>query len=201
MPDETSIRPKLELVDAAISDDPFDLAKLRVNPENLEGTSVKKLLTTVPVKKPGAQDFIRVHSSPAYRETLAFVELKDDREVYILNLAALPELQGECFVATLFTVITRTGVLFMWPVRVPASDGKTNNWHASAAVAAQHAMKRWVRVKANMSLGAYEIFEAESTIPEPIWPELSFETIYRIAFKDRLIASIDHPVLKRLRGG
>jgi hypothetical protein len=51
-----------------------------------------------------------------------------------------------------------------------------------------------------MSLRAYEIFEAESAIPDPVWPELSFEAIYRIAFKDRLIASADHPVIKRLRG-
>ena len=62
-------------------------------------------------------------------------------------------------------------------------------------------MTSWVRVKANMSLRAYEIFEAESTIPDPIWPDLSFEEIYRIAFKDRLIRSLDHPVVKRLRGG
>ena len=42
--------------------------------------------------------------------------------------------------------------------------------------------------------------KAESAIPDPIWPDLSFEKIYRIAFKDRLINSADHPVIKRLRG-
>ena len=46
-------------------------------------------------------------------------------------------------------------------------------------------MTRWIRVKANMSLRAYEIFQAESAIPDPVWPDLSFEEIYRIAFKDR----------------
>ena len=94
----------------------------------------------MPIRKPGAQDFVRVHPSPQYRETLALLELKDDREIYIVNLAAVPELQAECFIATLFTAINRTGVLFMWPVRVPAADGRTNEWHASAATAAQHAM-------------------------------------------------------------
>jgi hypothetical protein len=192
---------KLGLVENAASDDPFDLSKLRVSQDFLENTYVKKLLTTVPIKKPGPQDFIRVHPSPKYREILAFVELKDDREIYIANLAAVPELQAECFIATLFTAITRTGVLFMWPVRVPAVDGRTNDWHTSAATAAQHAMTRWVRTKANMSLRAYEIFEAESAIPDPEWPDLSFEAIYRIAFKERLISGPDHPVIKRLRGG
>jgi hypothetical protein len=193
-------KPKFELVENAVSDDPFDLAKLRVSQDFLETTNVKKLLTTVPIRKPGPQDFVRVHPSPQYREILALLELKEDREVYIVNLATVPELQTECFIATLFTAISRTGVLFMWPVRVPAADGRTNDWHVSAATAAQHAMTRWVRVRANMSLRAYEIFEAESSIPDPVWPELSFEAIYRIAFKDRLVASADHPVIKRLRG-
>jgi hypothetical protein len=192
---------KLELVENAASDDAFDLSKLRVSQDFLEGTNVKKLLTTVPIRKPGPQDFVRVHPSPKYREILALLELKDDREVYIVNLAAVPELRTECFIANLFIAITRTGVLFMWPVRVPAVDGRTNDWHTSAATAAQHAMTRWVRIKANMSLRAYEIFEAESAIPDPIWPDLTFEAIYRIAFKDRLISGPDHPVIKRLRGG
>ena len=96
-----------------------------ITPEMLETTSVKKLLTTVPVRKPIDQDFVRVHPSPQYRETLAFIELKDDRETYIVDLGAVPELQGECFFATLFTAISRTGVLFMWPVQ--GAGGRRQN--------------------------------------------------------------------------
>ena len=73
-------------------------------------------------------------------------------------------------------------------------------WHRSAAEAAELAMRRWVRVKANMSLGAYEIFEAASTIPDPEWPELPFQELLRIAFRDRLVDRLDHAVIKRLRG-
>jgi len=195
-----SEKPKLGIIENAVSDDPFDLAKLRVSQDFLETTNVKKLLTTVPIRKPAAQDFVRVHPSPQYREVLALLELKEDRETYIVNLNAVPELQTECFIATLFTAINRTGVLFLWPVRVPATDGRANDWHVSAATAAQQAMARWIRVKANMSLRAYEIFQAESAIPDPVWPDLSFAEITRIAFKDRLITSPDHPVIKRLRG-
>jgi hypothetical protein len=194
-------RPKLEVVEAAASNDPFDLAKLRVSQDFLETTNVKKLLTTVPVRKPGAQDFVRVRPEPNYRMPAALLELKEDRETYVVNLGAVPELQNECFIANLFTAITRTGVLFVWPVRVPATDGKNNNWHTSAASAAAEAMKGWVRVRANMSLGAYEIFLADNAIPEPVWPaDLAFPEIVRIAFKDRLINTSDHPVIKRLRG-
>jgi hypothetical protein len=192
---------ELKLIEAAASDDPLDLDRLRLNPEMLEAASVKKLLTTVPVRKPLAQDFVRVRPEPQYRAMLAFIELKDDRETYIVELGAVSELAGECFFANLFTAITRTGVLFMWPVKIPAADGRISEWNVSAAMAAQHAMKGWIRVKSNMSLGAYEIFEAQGSIPEPIWPELSFEEIIRIAFKDKIIRSLDHPVVKRLFGG
>ena len=68
-----SDKPELKLIEAAASDDPFDLDKLRLNPEMLEAASVKKLLTTVPVRKPLAQDFVRVRPEPHYRETLAFI--------------------------------------------------------------------------------------------------------------------------------
>jgi hypothetical protein len=117
-----------------------------------------------------------------------------------VDLNAVPDLQHECFVANLFTAITRTGVLFVWPVRVPAADGRTNDWHVSAATAAEQAMTKWVRIRANMSLRAYEIFLAESAIPDPEWPDLPFSEIYRTAFKDRLINTPNHPVIKRLRG-
>jgi hypothetical protein len=61
-------------------------------------------------------------------------------------------------------------------------------------------VRRWVRVKANMSLGAYEIFEAEASIPDPEWPDVPFQELLRIGFRDRLIDRLDHPVIKRLRG-
>ena len=80
--------------------------------------------------------------------------------------------------------------------------GSSNRYSAlakSAAMAAQHAMKAWSRVRANMSLGAYEVTEATgANIPEPEWPEIPFKDMYRIAFRDKIIRSLDHPVVKRL---
>ena len=63
-------------------------------------------------------------------------------------------------------------------------------------------MKSWTRVRANMSLGAYEVIGGHwRQYPRAEWPELPFKDIYRIAFKDKIIRSLDHPVVKRLRGG
>jgi hypothetical protein len=51
-----------------------------------------------------------------------------------------------------------------------------------------------------MSLGAYEIAEAQGTLSDPEWPDLSIGELLRIAFKGRLVDTIDHPILQKLRG-
>ena len=69
--------------------DPFDLASLRLNPSFLETAGVKKLLTTVPARRPSPQDFVRVHPAPEYRENFAMIDLKDDREDFSGTAGAL----------------------------------------------------------------------------------------------------------------
>ena len=101
---------------------------------------------------------------------------------------------------TLYLTINRQKVLSVWPVKLPAVDGRVNEWHASAAAAAERAMKNWIRLAANMSLGAYEISEAIADYGQPEWPNLPFREILKIAFKNRLIDSSDHAVIQQLRG-
>lgn len=179
---------------------PFDPVALRLN-ESFVASGVKKLLSTVPVRKPNRQDFVRVHLDPNYRLIpAAIIELKEDRETYLVTPDIASEIPGEFGVATLYTTINRQGVLHLWPVKLPGSDGKHNEWHRSAAEAAERAMDHWVRITANMSLGAYEIFKAIGELPEPEWPEISFQEILQVAFRGRIVDRLDHPLIHRLRG-
>ncbi len=180
--------------------DPFDLASLRLNPSFAETAGVKKLLTTVPARKPNPQDFTRVHSAPEYRENFAMIDLKDDREDFLVRPEILPELASEVVYKTIFTAINRQGVVFLWPVRLPAPDDRKSAWPRSAREAAEMAMGKWLRIQANMSLGAYEITIAAGEMADPVWPELTFQELVRIAYRDRMITSVDHAVVKRLRG-
>jgi hypothetical protein len=185
---------------AEAAPDPFDPASLRLDQSFVETSGVKKLLTTVPVRKPNNQDFVRVHPSEEYRLTAAVIELKDDREVYLVLPHIARQLPSECSPVVLYTGINRQGVVFLWPVKLPTPDGKINEWHRSAAEAAERAMTVWLRVKADMALGAYVMFEASSTIPDPIWPTYSLKELLKIGFRDRLVDGLDHPVIRRLRG-
>jgi hypothetical protein len=196
-------KPTLQAVNSGSPEtplDPFAPENLRLSQAFTETVGVKKLLKTVPVRKPSAQDFVRTHPDPEYRENFPIIELKDEREEYIVTAGLVPELVGEYVTKTLYTAINRQGVVFFWPVRLPSADGKDMNWWRSAREAAALATKSWVRVKANTGLGAYEIFRAESVMSEPEWPDLGFWDLIKIAFRDHLVDRIDHPVIKRLRG-
>ena len=119
----------------------------------------------MPVRKPNNQDFVRVHSDEAYRLNSAIIELKDDREIYLVLPHVAHQLPGECSPVTLYTAINRQGVVFLWPVKLPTPDGKVLEWHRSAAEAAERAMGCWLRVKADMALGAYAMYEASAQSP------------------------------------
>jgi hypothetical protein len=180
---------------------PFDPSSLRLDQSFADTVGVKKLLTTVPVRKPNRQDFVRVHPDPAYRLTpAAIIEVKEDREIYLVTPRMAQALPGEFAPATLYTAINRQGTLHVWPVKLPMPDGRQNEWHRSAAEAAERAMSKWLRISANMSLGAYEMAEALGAIPEPEWPDLPFDEILKIAFHGRIVDSPDHPLVQRLRG-
>ncbi len=180
--------------------DPFDLENLRVDQDFAETAGVKRLLTTIPVRKPNKQDFVRVHPDTDFCMTILMIELKDDRETYIVQRNMAEVVSEEAVPYRLYTAINRQGVVFFWPVRLPDPNGRINEWHRSMAEAAERAMTKWMRVKANMSLGAYEMFEAQGAIPDPEWPDYDYKELLRIAFRNKIVDNPDHPVVKRLQG-
>jgi hypothetical protein len=189
----------LEALLSSTDTDPFDPAALRLPPA-YDAIAVKKVLATVPVRKPGKHDFVRVRPEPEFRETVGLIQIGDDREFYAVSPVLVAELAGEYAIYMLYTTINRQGTLVLWPVRMPESDGKQNEWSRSAHEAAALAVEKWVRVTANRNLGAYEICHAQGELSEPIWPEYTFRDLLHKAFKERLINRIDHPVIKQLRG-
>jgi hypothetical protein len=183
------------------NENPFDPASLRLNQSFSDGAGVKKLLTTVPVRKPHRQEWVRVHDGENHHlSPAAIIELKEDGETYVVRPEIAQALGGEFSIVSIHLAINRQGVVFLWPVKLPSSDGRVLEWHRSAAEAAETAKARWIRVVANKSLGAYEIYDTQSVIPDPTWPELSFTEILKIAFRERTINSPDRPVIKQLRG-
>lgn len=183
-----------------VAPDPFDPASLRLSQDFGATVGVKKVLSTVPCRKPNRAEFVRVRPGEEWRLETAALEDKINRETFLVERSLWSEIRSEIFPVCLFLTISRQDNISLWPVKLPGADGRSNPWSESALAAARLAETKWVRVAANMPGGQYDIFEATGELPEPTWPELAFNEVLRLAFKDRFIKAHDHPVLRSLRG-
>jgi hypothetical protein len=152
--------------------------------------------------KPSNEAWIRVHPGESYRVQTGLLELKETREVYLVQKELWPVVAEDPAFSFRLLVLatTRGGGLFLWPLKMPAPDGRDNNWNRSAREVANMAMKCWVRIVSNTSVGIYEAKVSTAGVAEPVWPGKSFRDILELAFRGRLIDSADHPILKGLRG-
>ena len=182
-----------------------DIASLRLGQDFSTSLGLSQPRLTVPVGKPPKAGFIQVHPSEDYRLQTAVIELREEGEIYLVAKPLWPHLGTESTFGprVLFTALSRPGnVLFLWPIRLPGADGRLDSWNRSAlTIATSWATKNWVRVISNRALGAYEALVAANTSwGSPQWPDTPFAELLKVAFKDRFIDHINHPVLQRLRG-
>jgi len=119
-----------------------DLSKLRLAQDFHQQVGVQKALVRVPVRKPHKQEFIRVNPAPEYRLETGLLELKEDREFYLLAPDVRDQLPGDWTPVRLVTCINRQNVVFLWPLKLPAPDGRPNSWHETALTAADIAIKQ-----------------------------------------------------------
>lgn len=191
-------RPRVELPSV---DDPFDPRNLRVSQDFGAAVPVKRVVTTIVTEKPRQDMFFRTHPDSAYAIATAVLEVNEPRrEVYLVAPSLRSAFASDLKVKTLVTVITRDDNLRIWPISTPDATGRSNAWSESAFDAVERAKRRWVRVVANMPNGSYDVLEAIADLPEPNWPDLTPKQVLEIAFGQRYIADLNHPVLRRLRG-
>jgi hypothetical protein len=177
-----------------------DLEAIRLSPDAAATVGTHEVLRHVPVRKPNRTEFFRVHPDPEMQlATGVFVD-REEREVFFVTPDLRAELAGELKPVLLATAITRQGVTFLWPVSLPDEGGRRNAWAETAREAYELAKTAWVRMPADMSLGAYRIYEAEGRLSDPVWPEKTLSELLKLGFRDRIIDSAEHPVIKRLRG-
>lgn len=177
-----------------------DIESLRLSQDFVRDLAVEKVLTTVPIRKPGPQEFCRTHPDQSHWFATATLEDRETREVFIVSRHLWQELSNEITLVQLVTAVNRQDSLFLWLIKLPKQDGRANPWNQSLAAAADLAKAHWVRVQSNMSIGSYDVHRAVGTLPDPQWPDLSFADILSIALKGHLIDDMNHPVLKKLRG-
>ena len=178
----------------------FDINALRLPASYGATLGVKKVLNNVPVGKPKKAQFFRIHPSPDMTFNTMLLEQKDTRESYLVMPDAASQISELVKPVQLFLGIDRQGNLFLVPIPLPAEDGNRNPWHESLAQAVELAKSKWLRIAANMSGGAYDVFEAQADLPEPEWPEYGMDKYIEVAFRGKIIKDMEHPVIQSLLG-
>jgi hypothetical protein len=179
----------------------FDnLDALRIDQNFAEQIGVEKVITRIPIRKPGRQEWVRVHTDENFHIQLALFEYEQEGDYYVLDHSLLGLLTEEVAFKKLYYSINRQGVVFLWPAKLPDATGRIDDWNKSRHKAANLAMGGWVRVASNRSLGAYEVYTPQAKLDDPVWPELSLNEILEIAFEDKIICEKDHPILKSFWG-
>jgi len=176
--------------------DPYDPQRLRLTTNFGEALAVKQHLITVPMRKPDRHWWIRTHPDHDFE---VFV-LEDNGDIYVVAPKVAELCPEEVVAKRLYLAINATKTPFLWPVKLPGPDGQLDSWNQSAGQIADLAKHEWVRVMSNGDLGAYVAKSASNLTDEPAWPVETFDEILKIAFKDKVIASWDHPKLRQLRG-
>ena len=179
------------------SDSDFDLESIRLPQHYSEQIGVKKLLTTVPVRKPNRTQFFQTH--PEYRMDVKLLKYGETDEMYVVK----PEVSADVLQLAkpyrLVLVVDRLGTAFIWPLAIPDEE-RPMDWHKSALEADLRAQKAWIRLAANQALGAYDIFEAAGELSEPIWPTESWNKLVEVAFKQKIIDTPEHVIIQKLQG-
>jgi hypothetical protein len=180
----------------------IDIEALRLSQDFTAFDSGKPIVDKILVGKPHRTEYFRVNPDATMRLAAGLLEMKEDRAHYLThpNVAAqMPE--GLLKPMMLFCAVTSGNVPLVIPATMPDATGRLHDWGRSLHRAIDLAQKHWVRIQADMRLGGYQIFQAVGeNLPPPVFPELTLPEIINIAFRDAYIDSIDHPVIRRIKG-
>jgi hypothetical protein len=176
---------------------PFDPNKYRV-PQDYSSVGVQKMLT-IDVNKPKKSWFFRVHPDVSFRADFTVIEDEETRSVYLADPSLTLDLGSIVTHKTVYTCVNRQGNYFLWPVKLPDSQGRLDRWNETAREAAELGTSRWISVRAGD--GRYDVYYASADLGEPQWDALpSFVKVVETAFKGKIIDDSNHPIVRRLRG-
>ncbi len=178
----------------------FNLNALRLPATYGATLGVKKVLNNVPVGKFKRGQFFRVHTSPDMTFNAILLEQKDTRESYLVMPDVAHQISELVKAVQLLVAIDRQGNVCLVPIPLPGEDGNRNPWHESLAKALELAKSKWIRIAANMSGGAYDVYAAQADLAPPEWPDYGLDALVEVAFRGKIINDLEHPVIQSLLG-
>jgi hypothetical protein len=171
---------------------------------------VTPVLSTINVGKPSKTAFFQVRTGDGFEPIQLFTYTPEgvgkDNTPYLV----MPECQS--FLQDLGVLVPAKFYLYViYGSKIMKVDfvsqktdkfGNLNRYHASRMEAYEVAKTKWVRMYANQEGGYYSYAFAEDNLDNPVWPKKpeNIQEAIEIAFKGFVLDSMDHPIIKTLRG-
>ena len=178
------------------------LKRGRAKPDQYQNLGVATEFTVIANRKPRPDEFYRVHPSEDFTDQCNIIELKSEGEWWLVDEDVLPAvtLEKTLKLMQIYTCITFSNEAFL--CCVPLADpttGKLNPWHESGHETMQRAKAEWIR-RQPASQGYLTTRAVNDKLPDPKWPNMTFDEMIDKAFGRYFIDREDHPVLLRLIG-
>ena len=177
-----------------------DWESMRLPQDFGDQLKTRRIAVSVAVQKPDRDSWVYIHPDPQWRRIMGLLTDKVNRRIYVATRDIQPEIADDIIPKLLVTYGTRSGGFGLWPIRMPDESGRLDTYNESAhAIVNMHAGK-WLRVLLDQSEGAYHIIDDPTcTIPCPKWPEGGINGLLDLAFRGRIINSLEHPAVMALR--
>jgi hypothetical protein len=172
-----------------------DLSTLEVTPTSQ--VAAREILSFIAVRKPKNSEFVRVSE---HGLTTIVYEDRDEGETYFVIPEMRPHMIAGTATKMLVLAVNQANTAFIWPVPVSDELSRKNQWNESQRAAYHQAKTQWVKMVGDRKDGHYKIYIAEGELPAPRFPDKPFPELLALAFNNRKIDSVAHPIIKAMRG-
>jgi hypothetical protein len=181
--------------------DPFDPMNLGISTDYAAAINAQASHKPFELRKPNDQEFFRTSPLNEHHIPAASIADKQDmNRIHIVHGSSLAAVRQEFprAVRAVELVVTQTleGAWILWPV--PLAEDRGGKWNSSQRAACERGKTLWTNMQSDR--GQYEV----TTVDNPraaTWDSCpAVCEILRQALSERLITSLDHPLLCKLRG-
>ena len=149
----------------------------------------------VEVRTPRESEWFRV--KPGVERIVNTLVLRDSstRDLYLVYGSLWPALESAMVPVCLRAWTDRTGRMAVWSIDLPTLDACGPEAPLRAiSVAAE---KEWCCFRDTADGRRVLFSKSNDDLLEPEWPNVPFLDIVSLAFRDRKIVSLDHPIVHR----
>ena len=175
----------------------FNFAEFRA-PATPTFVAVDEGISPVRVKKPDKTTTFYVHET--WREYAYLLPGTQKYEAHLVLPDVAAHFPDLCRRVLLVPYCDSDGNFGIWAINQEDQTGEIHPFSQSAMQQVKRSIGKWCQILANKGNNSYRLFFANDQRKPPNWPSKGFPFLLQKAFEDRIIKTVDHPLLRQLRG-